>query len=180
MATDNQLTTLFGVSIKFHSLDNQLTSLFAVSIKFHSLETFDTPLPHIFPLKHPILHSFELLHTWKIPMSFVMHFYPSKFYRVLLLTKSKFCLAIYTHPMLLYLLDMCYLLYDSEVKLDIPQPLFELDQHRSKSQALSSAERDQIFQNANLFLSIAVKEVALVSPIYSHLFDSNQKTHIFI
>ena len=31
-----------------------------------------------------------------------------------------------------------------------------LNQHRSKSQALSSAERDQIFGGADLFLSIAL------------------------
>ena len=53
--------------------------------------------------------------------------------------------------------------------LTLTIPKTEMNEHRSKFQALSSAERDQIFGGANLFLSIALKELlALVCPIYSH------------
>ena len=42
------------------------------------------------------------------------------------------------------------------ISLNPAKLVLGIDQHRSKSQALSSAERDQIFGGADLFLSIAL------------------------
>ena len=53
-----------------------------------------------------------------------------------------------------------------------PMVLLYLNQHKSKSSALSSAESDQIFRGVNLFLSIALN--------YQRWCDSDQNTHLFI